>query len=247
MAEFKLIWRYLKLILSSWVLRIVLLLDFAGAATTYFQGFKIPYWAYLCLLIIGLIWSGYNIYKNSAPKIVIDKPKQEDVSFNFPTVTREYFRINMKSCITNFGLQSGSIEYIKLKFVNVNDIKDKFVMEEIGISGGEGELSKDKVFPIFSAKQDEKRFKFPMIVEPNTILHFYLRIDVRLSEYDDEQATRRKLEWLKHAQLELQYKIRDSFGTESPTILFKIDLQTLPEVLDKSIESKERIEEIFSN
>ncbi|WP_148359055.1 hypothetical protein [Peribacillus simplex] len=246
MTEFKLILRYLKLILSNWVLRIVFLLDLAGAATTYLQKLNIPYWTYLCLLIIGLIWSGYSIYKNSAPKIIIDKPKQDETSFNFPTVGNEYFRINMKSYITNFGLQSGSIEYIKLKFINVNDIEDEFVLKEIGISGEEGQLSKDKYFPIFPTGQDEKRFKFPMIVEPNTILPFYLGIDISLvAVYGNEEEIRRKVGWLKHVRLELEYKIKDSFGIETTLIPFKIDLRTLPEVLDKAIKTNKAFDETF--
>ncbi|MGG3824117.1 hypothetical protein ABEV42_02240 [Bacillus subtilis] len=237
-------WRYLKLILSSWILKVIALLDLVGFTTTYFEQLKIPYWIYLCFLIVGLIWSGYNIYKNSAPRISIEKPKQDNVSFSFPTTDNSYFTINMESYLTNFGLQSGSLEYIKLKFVNVNDLKDQFVIEEIGISGEEGELSKDKVFPIFPSGQDEKRFNFPMTVKPNEILPFYLRIDVSLSEYD-EQAIKRKVSWLKYVKLELEYKIKDSFGTETVTIPFQIDLQNLSNVLDRSINSNQAINEIF--
>ncbi|MQR86400.1 hypothetical protein GFV16_10795 [Bacillus megaterium] len=242
-------WRYLKLIISSWILQAIAFLDLIGFATTYFGTLQVPYWIYLCLLIIALVLSGYNIYKNSAPKIVIDTPKQEDVSLSFPTVYNDHFRINMKSYLTNFGLQSGSIEYINLKFVNVNDLKDEFIMQEIGISGTEGELSKEKYFSPFSTGNDKNSFKFPMIVEPNTMLPFYLRIDISLAFLGDKEEIRRKVAWLKYVQLELEYKVKDSFGTEKSAVPFKINLQTLPEVLERAIESNDQsdqIDEIFS-
>ncbi|WP_243549983.1 hypothetical protein [Priestia megaterium] len=239
-------WRYLKLILSSWVLQVIALLDVAGFITTYFDKLKIPYSVYLCLLIIGLILSGYNIYKKSAPKILIEKPSQEDVSFSFPTVDNNFFRINMKSYLTNYALQSGSLEYIKLKFVNVNDLEDEFLIEELGIRGTEGELSKKKSFPTFSVVDNERTFQFPMIVAPDTVLDFYLRIDISLSSYDKEEISR-KVNWLKYAKLELEYKIKDSFGTETINIPFKIELGTLSEVLDRSRSSNQSLSEIFGN
>lgn len=244
MTEFKLILRYLKLIIGSWILRIIFFLSLVGIGTTYFKKLDIPYSVYLCLLIFGLIWSGYSIYKNSAPKIVIDKPKQDETSFDFTTVHHEHFMIKMKSYITNFGLQSGSIEYIKLKFINVNDVEDEFILKEMGISGGEGQLSKEEYFWGFQTVNNDKNFKFPMTVSSNTILPFYLGIGISLvAGYGNAEEIRRKVEWLKYVRLELEYKIKDSFGTETHRIPFKIDLETLPGVLDAAIEQNKAFEE----
>ncbi|MCM3786221.1 hypothetical protein M3231_25015 [Neobacillus mesonae] len=243
MSEIRLILRYLKLILSDWVLRIVFILDLVGATMTYFNKVKIPYWIYLCLLVLGLFWSSYRIYKNSSPKITVEKPNQDDIVFNFPTTMFDSFEIKMKSYISNFGLQSGSLEYITTKFIGVNEITDNFLLNQIEIVGDNGELSKDEIYPIFKHKEDERNFKFPMVLQPNTLMPFYLKNTVGLgfnSGNVDE-----KLEWLKTVQLELEYKVKDIFGTETKKIRFSVDTSNLLKEKKAEDENRREINKMF--
>jgi hypothetical protein len=242
-SEIDLILKYIFLLFKNSILWIVLFLDLVGALVTYFTDYNVPNWILLSFPIVAILITGYNIFKNSAPKITVDKPKEDEFNIDFP-YANTYNTINIKfdSYIRNFGLQSGALENIKINFLGVNEIKDEFILRHMDISFNEFLLCKEKnKFMILNIDPNNKYgFTFPMVLTPDTMIPIYFM--VQMSFPGGEEV----MEWVKRINFELEYKIRDGFGSEIKKIPFSIKVNNLIELKEEEIIDREAVERSFS-
>ena len=55
-------WRFIKLLLSSWLSRLLLLLSIVSAIATYLPGIPLPAWVPLVVLIAAVWFASYDVY-----------------------------------------------------------------------------------------------------------------------------------------------------------------------------------------
>lgn len=241
-AEIQLIIKYLVLMFKNWVLGIVLFLDLVGALITYFTDLNVPKWVFFSFPFIALLITGYKIFKNSSPEITIDKPLEEEFRIVFPySNSYSSFEISFDTYIRNFGLQSGSLEDIKINFLGVNDIKDDFILRNMGFSFNKFMLSKEKnTFSFMPIDfKGEYSFKFPMVLPPDTIIPIYLRVNMSINDSSE------MMEWIKTLQFEIEYKTRDGYGSGIKKVPFTLKVNNLFEMKEDAIKTEEKLDELW--
>jgi hypothetical protein len=235
MGEIKFIVKYLKLMLLNWTLTIILFLDFAGILTTYFSEYHIPSWILYSFPIAGIIYSGYSIFKKSSPKITVQVPDSDDIEVIYEG--HERFALVMKSHLTNFGIQSGSLEFIKVSSTGINGIKDPFVLKKIGFNCNELIIcdKKPNIY-LIPLKKNEYIFKFPQIIEQDKMSYFYIVAHFSMPWFTKDDNAEETLQWVKEINFEISYKTKDSFGTEQKRITFSVSADAFSSTRKESIQ-----------
>lgn len=62
-------WQYIKLLLASWLNKVLFLLAIASAIGTYLPGLSLPPWIPLALLVVALVIAPYSVYKSLQHRI----------------------------------------------------------------------------------------------------------------------------------------------------------------------------------
>lgn len=235
MSELKLGWKYLVLIFKNWVIWITLFISIVGVIITYFTEFKIPQWVLYSLPYLALIFSGFEIFKKSSPKISIKKPSEKDFELYFDTVD-DYskFNFNLKTYIENYGLQSGSLEGIEVKFKGVNNVTDDFILNSMDISSGNILVTDG---PSVFSSAGGKLLGYPMILKPDTLIPIYIYIPIKLSYFSSKADD--KLKWANKFHFELEYKFKDIHGTEVKKIPFNLKVDNLFELKEEEVKKRE--------
>lgn len=241
-SEVQLIIRYLFLLIKSVILWVILSLDLFGILLTYQTEYTIPSWILFSIPSLGIIIASYKIFKNSSPKIDIEKPGEEDYNINFPyDFTYNTFNIQFDTYIRNFGLQSGSLESINFRFVGINGIRDEFILRNMEISNGDFVISnQNHGFPLIELKR-EYQLKFPMILKPDTMIPIYIQVPISVS--NSTEGNEELLKWIEKIYFELEYKFRDGFGTEVRKVPFMFKVNMLPKIAEEVEETRKRVKE----
>lgn len=244
-SEIQLIVRYLSLFIKSWLLWVILFLDLLGIILVYNTNFRLPIWVLICIPILAILITSYSIFKNSSPKIIVDKPLEDDFVIDFnSTYTYNNFNIKFETYIRNFGLQSGSLEFIKLNFVGVNGIKDEFILRNMEINSGNFVICNEKNKFMLAEIKDNYRVKFPMILKPDTMKPIYFMIPLQFSSTFETNVE--MLDWVKKIHFELEYKTRDGYGSELKKVPFNFKVDNLLKLIDGEMKEREKIEKAFA-
>lgn len=230
-SEFQLIWKYIILMCKNWILWMLLLLDLIGLIISFNKHLNIPNWFIYLIPYAAILIAGYHIFKKSAPKITIDKPLENEYKIEFPyTDSFTYFNISFDSYIRNFGLQTGSLEEIRINLMGVNDINDKFILKNMGISFEKPLICKTKnMFHLLEVDPSKRHgFKFPMVLVPGTMIPIYFRVSMSFS--GNHSSSDEILDWIKKVQFELEYKCRNGYKTEIINIPFTFKLNNLQRI-----------------
>ncbi|MEN6325137.1 MAG: hypothetical protein ABFD18_02855 [Syntrophomonas sp.] len=217
MIEIKLILRYITLMFNNWVLNTIFILDIIGLFLSYNINVQVPKWFLYTILQIAFLCGGYSIFRKSSPNITVEAPNKDDINFVFSgghLDLTQIFTINMKSYFSNYGLQTGSLEYIKVTWVGLNNISDSYVLKNFVIKIGEIYVCNKQPTPLLIMKQPEFEFKYPVIIGINTLKPFYIQTDLSFNTYEQEDIDK-AIEWLNVINFEIEYKVKDSFGVNS--------------------------------
>ena len=135
----------------------------------------------------------------------------------------------------NFGLQSGSLESVEVRFKGVNNVTDDFILKSMDISSGFIDITdSDHLFGSASGN----RLEYPMILKPDTMLPIYIVIPISLSNYYTRNVDE-QLKWAKKFHFELEYKFKDGYGIEVKKVPFILQVDNLFERKEEEVKSRE--------
>jgi len=154
--EINRIWVYIKLLFKKWVSWLII----AGGLVGIFVTFRllkkeIPFWAFWVLVIAGLFWAGYKVFKEQLLKLPINKrgiePKS-DISIRFIEGNEYTYSLSKGSTFRESRIENGDV-YV---------IPDAFVEQHLRIkNNGETELD---IISIVSQHMDSG-YTFDFLVE----------------------------------------------------------------------------------
>jgi hypothetical protein len=237
-----LFWNYTKMMLKDTLLYVNFLVGLAGVAIVYFTKLDIPYGVFVLFPIIALYISGYKIYKNSAPSITIFPPDKDDTKISYELG----FEIVMKARITNFSNRSGSLEDINLRYVGVNWLRDKFLINNLMFSVEKPLILKRKPDMLLAMKPYDYKYNYPQIISANSNEYIYFLVKLYVSASQEEKF-KETLEWLEFLEFELEYKYKDNHKTHLKKAEVLVETDNLYEIYQSSLEERKRIEELFED
>ncbi|MDN4067929.1 hypothetical protein QYF50_08495 [Paenibacillus vini] len=242
----RLLIRYTTTIFKETVFRILLILDIIGAVVTYFSIAKVPFWIFLVITLLGLFWAGFKLFIKSSPDIKIKLPNKEDVEFRFAgghTTLTQYFTISIRSYICNFGIQTGSVDSVKVVSSSINKIDDEYVIQQLSIRIRKAIITSEKV--IVYGSMFDKELEFPIILKPDTMKAFYITFQLEFKSYDQKQINN-AISWLKEINLIAEYKVTENSGVSKKKVNFVIDTEKLEQVKNDGLKKALELDEYFS-
>lgn len=167
---------------------------------------------------------------------------KDDITVSFESMDR--CKITMKAYYSNFGLQTGILEDIEVKYININRIKDDFLLKQINISIANPLVLNKKPNALVDINKRDFEFEYPLIVKPNELIPIYFTTHLHFNVKKEDELYR-FFNWVKEVQFEINYTIRDGIGkTETKTSKFSM-IENNFEALFKKYKEEEKVLEGF--